>query len=177
MSSIGDAAGTALKVPLPKGRRRAAAGQHRPDPTARSRRMIDRRRARSGSWGKFPSEVGDQRRRRVKRLKATYLFGPATLFFFINWADYELAGLILFGNTFHFSHGKIHFTTADPLFLIDYETTSSVPNDKSIPTFLKSQSISCLAKIIERVTKLYVIKYVYYENMIHEESHDTYSIS
>lgn len=127
--------------------------------------------------GKVPFRGRRSKEKKSKETEGNLLVWAGYSFFFINWADYELAGLILFGNTFHFSHGKIHFTTADPLFLIDYETTSSVPNDKSIPTFLKSQSISCLAKIIERVTKLYVIKYVYYENMIHEESHDTYSIS
>jgi hypothetical protein len=55
--------------------------------------------------------------------------------------------------------------------------TPSVPNYKVIPTFLQSQSISSLTKIIERITKIYDTKYVYYENIINEESNDTYLVS
>jgi hypothetical protein len=46
-----------------------------------------------------------------------------------------------------------------------------------ILTLLKSQNTSSLIKIIERIKKIYDIKYVYYKNIINEESNDTHLVS
>jgi hypothetical protein len=47
-------------------------------------------------------------------------------------------------------------------------------NKLVLPPFqIISQSILTLTKIIEKIIKIYNIKYVYYKNIINEESNDT----
>jgi len=41
---------------------------------------------------------------------------------------------------------------------------------------LESQSILSLTKIIEKITKIYDIKYVYYQNIINEESNNIINV-
>ena len=55
--------------------------------------------------------------------------------------------------------------SSDPFVLPPFQITSH-------SRILESQSISSLAKIIEKTTKIYVIKQVYYEIIINEESND-----
>ena len=51
--------------------------------------------------------------------------------------------------------------------------TLSIPNCKSFQAILKSQSIFSLTKIIEKNTKIYNVKWVYYEIIIKKESNNT----
>jgi ABC-type xylose transport system substrate-binding protein len=53
--------------------------------------------------------------------------------------------------------------------------TPSVSN-YVVSIFLESQNILSLTKIIEKITKTYDIKLVSYENIINEESKDTYLV-
>jgi hypothetical protein len=42
--------------------------------------------------------------------------------------------------------------------------------------FLESQSIPSLTKVIERITKIHDIKWIYYKNIINEKYNSTYLI-
>jgi ABC-type xylose transport system substrate-binding protein len=53
--------------------------------------------------------------------------------------------------------------------------TPSVSNHV-VSIFLESQDILSLTKIIEKIIKTYDIKLVSYENIINEESKDTYLV-
>ena len=53
------------------------------------------------------------------------------------------------------------------------DTTPPVPNYKSFQEFWRVKPSQSLTKIIERNTKIYDIKYVYYENITNKESNDT----
>ena len=50
--------------------------------------------------------------------------------------------------------------------------TPSVPNYKSFQKIWKVKPSQSLTKIIERNTKIYDIKYVYYENIANKKSND-----
>ena len=56
---------------------------------------------------------------------------------------------------------------------IDFNTTPSVPNYKSFQESWRVKPSQCLTQIIEKNTKIYDIKYVYYENITNKESNDT----
>ena len=49
-------------------------------------------------------------------------------------------------------------------------TTPSIPNYKSFQEFWRVKPFESLTKIIERNTKIYDIKYVYYKNIANKES-------
>ena len=62
-----------------------------------------------------------------------------------------------------------HFPPPDTL----QYTTPSVPNYKSFQEYWRVKPSQSLTKIIERNTKIYDIKQVYYENIANKESNDT----
>ena len=54
-----------------------------------------------------------------------------------------------------------------------YTTTPSVPNYRSFQKSWRVEPFQSLTKIIERNTKIYDIKYVYYKNITNKEFNDT----